>query len=384
MDRFVSGVYRRNNIDSDSEHQYFLPNPLPDNFEFNDSRINLLLEEATHHLGELNAFSKLVPDIDTFIRMHVAKEATQSSAIEGTRTNIDEAIARREEIDPERRDDWQEVQNYINAMNFAVAELVHLPLANRLLGKTHSILLDGTRGEHKTPGETRRSQNWIGGSTIRDARFIPPSVEHVAPLMSDLEKYWHSRAINTPHLIKIALSHYQFETIHPYLDGNGRLGRLLIVLYLIDKKLLSKPILYISDYFARHKDSYYQALNAVRTENDVEHWIKFFLEAVSKTAQKSCQTLEAIIDLRKDDTAKASTMGRRTTKALKLLEYLYSEPTVTTNDVIERLQITHPTARTILTAFVALGILQETTGFARNQLFEYSAYLDLFRRNAHG
>lgn len=381
MHKFVSGTYHKNNTRTDSEYLYFMPSFLPDTIEFNDPKINILLEEATHHLGELNAFAKLVPDIDTFIRMHIVKEATQSSAIEGTNTNIDEAVAKREEISPERVDDWQEVQNYIKAMNYAISELNNLPLANRLLNKTHAILLSGVRGEHKTPGEIRKSQNWIGGSTIRDARFVPPAVEHVGSLMSDLEKYLHSKALNTPHLLKVAIAHYQFETIHPYLDGNGRLGRLLITLYLIDKKMLTKPILYVSDYFARYKESYYQALNAVRTDNDIEHWIKFFLEAVSRTAQQSCKTLEDIIDLRKNDTAKVSLMGKRTTNALELLDYLYANPSVSTNDVIENLQVSHPTARALINVFVKNGILRETTGFARNQSFEYSSYLRLFQRS---
>ncbi|GHT82608.1 toxin Fic [Actinomycetota bacterium] len=316
--------------------------------------------------------------------MHEVKEATLSSKIEGTNTGFDEALQEVENIQPEKRDDWHEIQNYVAATRFAIKQLDEMPLMVRLLKNTHALLLKGVRGEHKTPGEFRRSQNWIGGASISDARFIPPAVEHVDELMSDLEKYWHLNAINTPKLIKAALSHYQFETIHPFLDGNGRLGRLIIVLYLVDNQMISKPILYLSDYFNQHKNDYYEALDSVRNNNDIEHWIKFFLVAVSETAKKSCETLEKIIVLKSSDMQRIAAMGKRSRSAADLLNYLYGQPIVTSKSIANELNITHPTANSLLKSFVDAGILNEITGYSRNRQFAYTKYLGLFAEAQNG
>lgn len=370
---FQPGVWRQ-------QYQYKSFSPVPVNHEWHwtDARINTLLEQATRALGELNAFSLIVPDVDLFIEMHIAKEANQSSRIEGTQTEIDEALMSEELISPEKRNDWQEVRNYIDAINAAIDELKRLPLSTRLLCQTHAILMRGVRGEHKQPGEIRASQNWIGGSGPGDAAFVPPHPSEVADLMSDLEKFWHNDTIDVPHLVRVAISHYQFETIHPFCDGNGRIGRLLITLYLVSQGLLTKPSLYLSDFFERHRASYYDALMAVRTSGDLTHWVRFFLTGVAETAVKGRDTFQRVLVLRTETEGRVHELGRRSKSGMALLRWLYKRPIVTVADVGRLLDVSAPTANTLVADFERMGILKELTGYARNRVFAFEAYLRLF------
>ena len=362
------------------QYQYksFSPTPINCEWQWLDPQLNTLLERASRALAELNALSLMVPDVDLFIRMHIAKEANTSSRIEGTQTQMDEALMRKEQIAPEKRDDWQEVQNYIEAINTAVEDLQQLPLSIRLLKQTHAVLMQGVRGDHKMPGEFRTSQNWIGGSNLNNAVFVPPHPDEVPELMGDLEKFWHNEQVLVPDLIRIALSHYQFETIHPFLDGNGRIGRLLITLYLVDKGLLHKPALYLSDFFERNRGAYYDALTVVRSSNDLLHWLRFFLTAVVETATSSKNTFMAIMTLRHEVEHQILTLGKRAENAKKLLLHLYQRPMVSIGDVAGLLEVTHQSAAALVKQLESLDILVETTGYGRNRLYLLQRYFQLF------
>jgi len=371
---FISGKYVQR-----YHYQSFEPNVVDIPWVVDSPNLVSLLSIANIKLGELNAFSQLIPDVDFFIKMHVLKEGTKSSRIEGTQTNIDEAVQKETDIDPEKKDDWQEVQNYVRAMNEAIENLKYLPLSNRLLRQTHKTLLEGVRGKHKLPGEFRQSQNWIGGSSLADAVFIPPHHESVPDLMADLERFLHNEQTPVPHLIKIGIAHYQFETIHPFLDGNGRIGRLLITLYLLSNKLLYRPTLYLSDFFEKNKSLYYDNLTRVRTHNDLTQWLRFFLEGVRSTAESSIETFKKIIALRHEVELKIITLGKKQLSAKRLLQYLYMRPIVDIGDVAEALEINFSTATRLVDDFVRLKILVEKTGFKRNRQFSFDKYLMLFR-----
>jgi len=362
------------------QYQYksFAPIPINQEWNWEDPVINTLLERASRALAELDAFTLIVPDVDLFIQMHITKEANNSSRIEGTQTQMDEAVLEAEQLSPEKRDDWGEVRNYIQAINEAIDELDRLPLSNRLLKHTHAILMQGVRGENKTPGEFRVSQNWIGGSGLNDAAFIPPHQSEVPELMGDLEMFWHNENINVPELVRIALSHYQFETIHPFLDGNGRIGRLLITLYLVNKGLLRKPSLYLSHFFERNRGSYYDALTRVRQSNDVTHWVRFFLSAVIETANKGKETFERILVLRQEIDALTLSYGKRAENVQILMRSLYRRPAITANEAAKLLDVSHQAASALLKKMVSDSILTEITGYQRNRVFMFPRYLELF------
>ncbi len=376
INHYKAGVYT-------PQYGYSSFSPAPVNHEWlvSDAKVNRLLNEATRKLGELNAFSILIPDVDFFIRMHITKEATKSSSIEGTQTSMEEAIQHAEYINPEKRNDWQEVRNYIEAMNEAIVQLDKLPLSNRLLKQTHKILLQGVRGKHKLPGEFRKSQNWIGGATLTDAFYIPPHHSELPDLMSDLEKFLNNDGVQTPPLIRIGIAHYQFESIHPFLDGNGRLGRLLITLYLVSNNILKKPVLYLSDFFDRNRAHYYDNLTLVRTQNNLVQWLTFFLVGVLETAENSIQTFHEIIQLRKEvEERKIISLGRRAPLAMELIRYLYAKPIVDATEVSRVLKVNISTVYRLIRDFEKLGILKEQTGFKRNRVFIFEEYLHLFDR----
>ena len=364
----------------EQRYQYKSFEPVPVNHEWTweDPSINTLLEQATQALGELNAFSLIVPDIDLFIEMHVVKEAQTSSKIEGTQTGIDEALMPESQISPEKRDDWHEVRNYIEAVNTAISELNSLPLSNRLLKNTHAILMQGVRGENKHPGEFRTSQNWIGGSNLNDATFIPPHNDSVPALMGDLESFWHNEEAPVPHLIRAAISHYQFETIHPFLDGNGRIGRLLIPLYLVSSGLLAKPSLYLSDFFERNRASYYDALMQVRISNDLIHWVRFFLNGVAQTATKGREVFHQILNLRTEAEHAVMGLGKRVGSAREALNILYQKPVLEASELAAALDISIPTANSLIKALIDKNILIEVTGQQRGRVYAFERYLKLF------
>ena len=362
------------------QYQYtsFSPNTINHSFIWDDPEINTLLEKANLMLGQLNAFTTFIPNVDIFIQMHINTEANKSSKIEGTKTEIDEVLMPKDLVEPEKRDDWQEVNNYVKAINSSIEKLSTLPLSNRLIKETHKILLNSVRGEHKQPGDFRISQNWIGGNNLSNATFIPPHHTEVMDLMSDLEQFIHNDDVSVPHLIKIALIHYQFETIHPFLDGNGRIGRLLITLYLVNNGLLDKPSLYLSDFFERNKLSYYETLTNVRYENKIEEWIKFFLKGVIETSDKGIKTFQGIMSLKQEIDTKLHSFGKKAENANKLMTYLYQRPMLSIATAVDLLEVSKPTATSLIKDLENNNILIEATGRQRNKVYLFNRYLSLF------
>ena len=361
-------------------YKSFQPNYINREWSLTDMEVIQLLSKADRYLGRLDMYSEYV-NIDLFIRMHIAKEATQSSKIEGTQTNMEEVFLSKEEIVEEKRDDWEEVQNYITAMNEAVRLLHHLPFSSRLIKEAHKILLQGVRGKHKLPGEYRTSQNWIGGATLNDAIFIPPVHTSISELMSDLEKFANDELNPLPDLIKIAIIHYQFETIHPFLDGNGRVGRLLITLYLVSKGILKQPILYLSDFFERNRLLYYENLMLARTKHNLNQWLKFFLTGVIETSRKGVATFDGILQLQKNLEMKIKSMGSRGVNAKKVIEFLYTQPIIDVSKVEELIQKSNVTAYKLISDLEKLDVLIEISGAQRNKLYIFKDYVDLFKSN---
>ena len=372
MINFNSGLYQNQGY-----YKSFQPSLVHRDWMINDMKLLQLLSLADRQLGRLDMYSEYV-NIDLFTQMHIAKEATQSSKIEGTQTNIEEVFLKKEDVSIEKRDDWEEVQNYIQAMNHGVNLLQNLPFSSRLIKQTHNILLQGVRGNGKLPGEYRSSQNWIGGATINDAVFIPPIHNTVNELISDIEKFANDLENPMPDLLKIALIHYQFETIHPFLDGNGRVGRLLITLYLVNKGILKKPILYLSDFFEKHRNLYYDNLMRVRTHNDINQWFKFFLTGIIETSKNGVETFNSIMHLSKSTEEEITKLGARSADAHKIIDYLYSNPVIDAQKVGSIINKKPQSAYQLINKLENLKILREITGSQRNRLYVFDDYLEIF------
>ena len=374
--------YEAGHYETQLGYKYFVPSKINDEWIWKTPIINRLIEKAAIKLGELNSFARLVPNIDLFIQLHVTKEAVISSRIEGTKTNMDEALLPIEEISPERRYDWREVNNYIQAINEAIAELDKLPISSRLLKKTHQILLQDVRGDNKLPGTYRTSQNWIGGNSLTDAVFIPPTHQLVNELMGDLENFLNNDEINVPALVRIAIVHYQFETIHPFLDGNGRIGRLMITLYLVSEGILDKPLLYLSLYFEKNKALYYDNLSRVRTHNDMLQWIKYFLVGIEQTATQAVDTLSNILKLKENiENEISSTFGRRSNSALTLLTSLFRDPIITIDRAAKICNLSYKAANDLVAKMQENKYLEELTGQSRNRIFIFEPYLNIFEND---
>lgn len=372
MRKYFAGRYINQGL-----YKSFQPEHLCREWQIDDMSVISLLSKADRHLGRLDMYSQYV-NIDLYISMHIAKEATDSTKIEGTQTNMEDAFLNMEDIPIAKRDDWEEVQNYIEAMNTAISLLKRLPFSSRLIKEVHKVLLKGVRGQHKLPGEYRKSQNWIGGSSINDAVFVPPIHDSIGDLMSDIEKFANDDQYSLPDLLKIAIIHYQFETVHPFLDGNGRVGRLLIPLYLVEKKILKQPILYLSSFFERNRTLYYDNLMRARTQNDINQWLKFFLEGVIQTSIQGVETFDGILQLKKDVEHRISTLKGRMQDANKVVDYLYSRPLITAPVVQHLIGKSNVTAYDLIARLEEIGLLRNVSETQRNRVYAFKEYIDLF------
>ena len=365
-----------------SGYRAFIPAPLPPDPPLAYSgELLALLSNADRDIGRLDALATLLPNPDLFVAMYVRHEAVLSSQIEGTQSTLEDVLAF--EADAVRDDtpkDVAEVVNYVRAMNHGLARLADLPLSLRLLREVHGELMQGVRGGDKSPGEFRVSQNWIGGQgcTLRDAAFVPPPPHALMAALGDLEMFLHSARSSVPLLVRCGLAHAQFETIHPFLDGNGRVGRLLITLMLCEEGALTRPLLYLSLYLKANRAEYYDRLTAIRQHGHWEPWLAFFLRGVSSTARAATRTAQEIVALRDSHRAAVA----RHARALALLDALLRQPTVSVSRVAQLVACTFPTAAKLVQDFAQRGWLHEVTGYGRNRLWRYQPYLDLFHRDA--
>ena len=372
--------YYKQNLSGEMAYKSFVPNPLPPvpPIELSEDIVGLLVK-ANSQLAVLESIAARIPNVELFISMYVRKEALMSSQIEGTQATLEDILDPM--LDTNTNRNIADVVNYIKATEFAITRLQTLPLCNRLIKETHAVLMKEVRGQEKNPGEFRYAQNWIGGqgSTLKNARYIPPSPDDMQNAMSDLEKY-----INTDDdldaLIQAALIHYQFETIHPFLDGNGRVGRLLITLFLMDKGILTTPALYISYFLKKNRVEYYDRMTEVRTKGNYEQWIIFFLQAIMESAGDATSTIDELITLHDTNTSIISKLGRASKNTMLVFDYLESNPIIDIGKTAEALSITFNTASSAVRRLVDAGILVQTGGGGRNRTFAYEAYLDILRK----
>ena len=369
-------------IQQPNGYQAFIPNPLPPVPAIDlTSNVRALLSQADHALGLLEGAALMLPNPQLFVFMYIRKEAVLSSQIEGTQSSLQDVLAAEAKLfDPHAPSDVGEVVNYVRAMQHGLARLDQLPISLRLIREIHAELMHDVRGGNLTPGEFRRSQNWIGpaGCGIRNASFVPPPPHEMLQAMSELELFLNSPS-SLPPLVQIAIAHVQFETIHPFLDGNGRVGRLLITFLLMSRGLLSQPVLYLSHHFKRRRSEYYEHLQTVRTHGDWEGWIEFFLQGVVEVSQEAAATAKAILAMREEYRSKiADTMGRGAGSAHRVMEKLFDQPIVSVATVREWLDITPAGANGVVNRLVAIGLLTEITGHARNRRFRFDPYLRLF------
>ncbi|NMA17823.1 MAG: Fic family protein [Clostridiaceae bacterium] len=374
-----AGKYKTN-LSGEAEYKSFIPNSLPPYPAIEiDGELLTQLIKANNSISSLESIVKRIPNMELFISMYVRKEALLSSQIEGTQATLEDIFDPMMEINVNR--DVADVINYIKATEYAVKRLETLPLCNRLIKETHDVLMTGVRGQEKNPGEFRRSQNWIGGvgSTLKNARFIPPNVEDMTDAMSDLEKYMNDDN-GLDHLIRAALIHYQFETIHPFLDGNGRIGRLLITLYLIDKKVLSTPALYISYYLKKNRVEYYDRLNEVRNKGNYEQWILFFLLAITESAEDAINTIDDLSVLHDKNVAIIENMERVSKTVMQVFNYLESNPMINIGKTAKTLGISFNTVSSAVNRLMDENILVQIDNSRRNRIFAYEDYLNILRK----
>ena len=372
--------YWKTNLSGEMAYQSFVPSPLPPTppIEISEDILEQLIK-ANSQLAILESVATRIPDVDLFVSMYVRKEALMSSQIEGTQATLEDVL------DPLIEDNTNrnvaDVVNYIKATEYAIRRLHELPLCNRLLKETNAILMEGVRGQEKNPGEFRCSQNWIGGkgSTLRNAKYIPPSPDDMTEAMSDLEKYINADD-RLDGLIRAALIHYQFETIHPFLDGNGRIGRLLITLFLMEKKILTTPALYISYFLKKNRVEYYDRMTEVRSKGNYEQWVKFFLQAIAESAKDAIAAIDELTALHDKNVDLVAGMGRASKNAMLVFRYLEANPIIEIGKTAEALGITFGTASNVVERLSSAGILEQTTTGRRNRTFAYKDYLAILRK----
>lgn len=374
-----AGYYKKN-LSGVAEYKSFVPNPLPPRpaIEVDDDMMGLLIKANTQ-LAMLDSIASRIPDMALFVSMYVRKEALMSSQIEGTQATLEDVLDPLIEANTNR--DVADVVNYIKATEFAIKRLQTLPLCNRLIKETHAVLMAGVRGQEKSPGEFRYSQNWIGGqgSTLKNARYIPPCPEDMELAMSDLEKYMNADD-ELDYLLRVALIHYQFETIHPFLDGNGRVGRLLITLYLMEKKVLTHPALYISYFLKKNRIEYYDRISEVRRKGNYEQWIKFFLQAIYESAQDAITAIDELTALHDKNIAAISALGRVKNNTMLVFSYLEKNPIIEIKKTASALDISFNTVANAVKRLTAMGILVQSNNANRNRTFAYEEYLQILRR----